>query len=441
MRGHRTGGLLAAIGLIVACQSILATPLAQARPRPNVVILMSDDQRWDKVTPYYTPNIWDLLIDSPATYLHPKATSTYFENAFAPNPLCCPSRTSTLTGNHSHTTGVWTNSGQHGGFAAFDDTSTIAVDFQQAGYRTAMIGKYLNGYVGGRDTYVPPGWDRWFATNTGAFYNYGVTSGMATLRYGKRPERDYIVNVLTDKATSFVQKAQADGKPFFLFYSFTGPHGKAIPDPDDVGRFAGETDFTFPQAKNSSMLDSAYSIDVAVRFLMDVLPPNTIVVYMSDNGYLWGEHGLSGKRYPYEESLRIPMVIASLDGSYRPAADPADLVLNIDLRPTLTAAAGIAMTGSVEGVDLGNGSYVPRTHFVIEHGSTNLNYCGVRTSDWKYARYKDGTELLFHLSADPQEQVNLLPIDPADADLLAEYEQLKADAMAMCLPTPPGYSW
>ena len=138
---------------IAVAPKATAEPLASIGP-PNVVILMSDDQRWDKVTQRYTPNIWNQLVleDSAA---HPALRSVAFKNGFASNPTCCPSRTTVLTGNYSHTTGVWDNVAPFGGFASFDDEHTLAVDFQQAGYRTGLVGKYLNGYMAGRGLVHP----------------------------------------------------------------------------------------------------------------------------------------------------------------------------------------------------------------------------------------------------------------------------------------------
>src|SRR3954470_15398144 len=153
--------LIAVLILAVAVASPVAShaPPAVAAGRPNVIIILSDDQRWDKITPEYTPQIWSQLVNASTSSVHPDATSTYFQNSFVTNPLCCPSRTTILTGQYSHTTGVWSNDGPFGGFGAFNDKHTLAVGFQNQGYRTAMIGKYLNGYDAGRMKYVPPGWD------------------------------------------------------------------------------------------------------------------------------------------------------------------------------------------------------------------------------------------------------------------------------------------
>ena len=439
----------------------IAPPAVAATSRPNVVILMSDDQRWDTIGPTLTPNIWDNLVNTGP--LFPDSVGTSFTNAFVPNPLCCPSRTSTLTGRYSHTTGVYTNVPPFGGFASFDDEHTIATDFRSAGYRTAMIGKYLNGYNAGIEDYIPPGWDRWFAVNTGAFYNYGAQSDGLHLRYGSQP-RDYVTRVLSSQAISFVQGAKAAGGPFLLYYAFTAPHGPAIPDPRDVGRFssvplptppsynvaqdptgAGKPGYILqqplrdPSAFHQHQLESTYGVDQAVGGLLSVLPSNTIVVYMSDNGMLWGEHRWVGKTVPYNESIRIPMILTSLDGSFALPASwtPDDLVLNVDLRPTLEAAAGVSLSTSVDGLDWG--SDPPRDAFVLEHGGDSLSYCGARETNWMYARYVNGFEELYNEALDPYEMDNLAS-DPIDPSNQVAYDRLSTEASALCEPPPPGLS-
>ncbi len=438
---HASVIILALLGVLLP-----ASP-GRAQSSPNVVIVMSDDQRWDKVTPEYMPRTWNRIIQAPSSAWgrahFPRATSVSFANAFVPNPLCCPSRASTLTGNHSHTTGVWNNGGVHGGFTAFDDSSTLATDFSAAGYETAMIGKYLNGYQAGTNTYIPPGWDRWFAVDTGSFYNYEATTTTGPRKFGKAPE-DYIAEVLKNEAISFVSEAAAGGTPFFLYLSFTAPHGPAKPDPRDVGRFPIAEPVSFQNSKFDSqdMLESGYSMDRAIGNLMKVMPENTIVVFMGDNGYLWNEekgpHGpLRGKMWPFDESARIPMAIASLDGTFRPPLAGDELVLNIDLRPTLTAAAGVPSV-PVEGLDWGGG--VARTSFVLERFGAKAvpSYCGVRELTWMYVRWANGIEELYNDYAGSfTEQVNLAA-DPAYAP---DLDRLKRLAMDLCGSAPPGYTW
>jgi len=409
--------------------------------RPNVVILMSDDQRWDKVTRRYTPNIWTQLVQEAST-AHPAIRSVVFENGFVSNPTCCPARTTVLTGNYSHTTGVWDNVPPFGGFASFDDEHTIAVDFRDAGYRTALVGKYLNGYVAGRQSYIPPGWDRWFAARTGSFYDYGITSDRGLIHFGSASE-DYSTRVFERRAELFVRHAIAGGVPFFLYYAFTAPHGPAIPDVRDIGRFAGEPDYTFDQP-DSSMLDAGYGVDRAVGQLLDVLPDNTIVLYMSDNGYMWGDNSvrgrLSGKLWPYNESIRVPMIYASLDGRDMPNARHGDIVANLDLRTSLLHAAGLAPLTSQEGINWFRARYVPRRHLLIEHFA-DPTYCGIRTKRFMYARFHelDGSysEELYDEIADPLEMNNLAS-DPAHDTQRLDF---LAQAQAECAPPPPDYSW
>ena len=397
---------------------------AQAATRPNVLIVITDDQRWDKVTSKYMPQVESWLGGS------------FFSQGIVPNSLCCPSRTSILTGNYSHTTGVWDNGGPYGGFEAFDDKHTIAVDFHQAGYRTAMIGKYLNGYSPKTERYVPPGWDRWFGMRTGAYYDYWAVSRrgegqpVRNRHYGKHPG-DYATNVIRDQALNFIDSGD---QPFFMYLSWTAPHGQAIPAPNDESRFAGDPDFGFAR-KKSSMLEAAYGADRATGRILGAVPDNTIVVFLSDNGYLWGEHGLTGKMQPYEEATRVPFAIKSLDGSWSPTAGLDDIVSNVDLRPTLTSAAGVPMLTHADGLDLGADTYVPRDEVVLEHRNDLYSYCGVRTNGWMYARFDDGRQLLFDLSTDYAEENNLVDANP---DELAE---LKARAKDLCDPLPPGYVW
>lgn len=416
---------LAAIVCVIVGVSFIAVP-AEAVVPPNVVIILTDDQRWDKVAPRWTPEVSEAF------------AGHFYSQAIVPNSLCCPSRTSILTGDYSHTTGVWTNQGTFGGFGAFDDSHTIAGDFDQAGYRTAMIGKYLNGYNPGATTYVPPGWDTWFALRTGDYYDYKAvsrsksTTPVRTKSYGSRPELDYSTNVLRNEALAFISR----GGPFFLYLSWTAPHGAAIPGPEDIDRFSGDTDYTDYGDPRSSSLESAYSADRATGKVLAALPANTIVVFTSDNGLLWGEHGLYGeKRQPYEEATRVPFAIKSSDGSWTPTASLDDIVSNVDLRPTLTRAAGVPMLTAADGIDLGSGSYAPRDEIVLEHGSPGLTYCGLRTRQWMYARYGDGRELLFDLTSDYAEETNLVENRP---DKVAE---LKAEAIRLCYPTPPRYTW
>ncbi len=430
---------------LVAATALLAGFLTQigvlpahaGTRRPNIVVFMLDDQRYDKVTREYMPHVYRDLFRNQNT--------TVFKQSFVPDPLCCPSRVTILTGTNAWTNDTWDNQGDHGGWRNFHqqtvpggngrlENDTIARDLHRDGYRTAMIGKYMNGYDGGVQRFVPKGWDHWFALSSGAYYDYGVTTKRKMLSFGARP-RDYASRVLGRDAMSFVR----GGGPFFLYLSFTAPHGPATPDPHDVARFDDTSDCDLCD----SMLDAAYGADRQIGRVVEALGSlsrPTVVVYLSDNGYLWHERkgdwgGLLGKRWPYDESIRIPMSITAPGV----VAGAQDLVLNLDLRQTLDAAAGVTAPAYTEGLDWLDPAYVPRDRFVIYHqqsrdlGTKSVpTYCGVRTATRLWVRYLfDGA---YHeetyLEPDEQHQVD----DPTFAADSASFARQQG-----C--TPPGYGW
>src|SRR5512132_1167807 len=465
---------LALVGSLIA-----PATAAKAASSPNVVIIMTDDQRWDTVTSQYMPQLTRILSQNP---------SVTYTNSFVPNSLCCPSRTSTLTGDYSHTTGVYGNKGQWGGFHSFtappegdsissiNDTTTIAVAMHQAGYRTALVGKYLNGYpTRGNFDYVPPGWDRWFAVPTGVYYNYrAATNGRWSRLFGAAPA-DYITRILSDRATRFIDAPSA--KPFFLYYATTAPHGPAIADPRDVGRFdlngyvqppsfgtaeAGAPNYIKnrpwgPDIVNSvnsfheMQLASNFGVDRSIGQIWNALPDNTIVLFMSDNGYAWGEHKWASKEVPYDESLRAPMMLVGkhLQTPLPAGTDPcpsiysfttscdARIVLNVDVAPTLERMASVTSGHTFEGLDMLTSG---RSNFVLEHWNGDYfkvpTYCGVRSNDWMYVRYnrfeESAKEGLYDERADPWEMNNLAVTDPNDPNVAAELQTMRNRAAALC---------
>jgi N-acetylglucosamine-6-sulfatase len=419
-------------------------------PSPNLVLIVSDDQRWDSISEAFTPNIWNRLV----------VPGVSFRDAFVPNPLCCPSRTTILTGRYSRRTEVWTNLAPYGGFDAFDDHDTIATDLHDAGYRTALIGKYLNQYPMDHWTYLPPGWDRWFAIETSTYYGYqAAADGKRSQRFGSTPE-DYSTEVLTQRAVSFVEKTEARGQPFFLYFAPTAPHVPAIPYPEDAGRFEdeevprppsfGQASASYPvyiqQARWDSQrfgridlvhqrqLEAAYGVDRAVGRILDAVPPNTVVIYLSDNGMLWGEHKWLGKGVPYNESIRVPIVMAAMDG--RPMPEPDRIVLNVDIRATLASLAGLSPR--TQGRDWFDPTWT-REGFVVEHMAMDPpkvpSYCGIRTTQWLFVRYATGEEELYDEVLDPFEMENVVAEQPLVA------AELRARAQRRCNPAPPGFGW
>jgi N-acetylglucosamine-6-sulfatase len=451
MRAKR--GVLAALAVAASTAAGLLASAgdaqAQATP-PSVVLIVTDDQRYD--------TLW--AIDAVDRHLQDKGVT--FTRAFVPNSVCCPSRTSILTGNYSHTTGVWWNAPPYGGFSVFDDSVTIATALHAAGYRTGLFGKYLNGYNG---TYLPPGWDRWFAfsqAESGLYYDYTLNDNGILTNFDSDPE-DYSTDVLAAEAVRFVRNVPLE-EPLFAVFTPFAPHGPSTPAPRHVGDF-GWYDPEFDPAVNESdvsdkppyirkqgkidrgklvgqwrrSLESLQAVDEAVAELIRALDEtgrlgSTMIVFTSDNGLALGEHRWLGKVVPYEESIRVPMVIRydPLTSQGRSEA----LVANVDLAPTFADLAGVRLETDGESLlPALSGARGFRHALVLEHPDIMLSgYCGVRTAHAKYVRYADGFQELYRLERDPRELRNDLGPSPLRT-------RLRRLAMDLCYPVPPGFSW
>jgi len=419
-------------------------------PPPSIVLILTDDQRWDTLWAMPTVN----------AELVTKGIS--FENGYVSNPLCCPSRASILTGQYSHSNGVYTNqNGQpYGGFRAFDDRSTIATWLHDAGYRTAMLGKYFNGY---EEPYVPPGWDEWYGKfergpDIGDYFGYRLNENGRVVAYGKEPS-DYLTDVLVEKAVAFIQSAARDRtRPIFLYFGPYAPHAEGAPDgpPTPAPRHKGalahmaaprppsfnEADMSdkpshiqrLPvlNAKQIGELDHEYrtrvesllAVDEAVERIVKILDDrgelaNSYIFFMADNGYLLGQHRRPrGKGVPYEESIRVPLVVR---GPGIPAGQSIDyFALNIDFAPTVAELAGASIPLSIDGRSLMQLLRVAksplanwRQDFLVEFYTppgappTNQAYYGLRTQDTLYVEYASGERELYDLKADPYQLSSL----------------------------------
>ena len=177
------------------------------------MLILTDDQRFD--TLWAMPTVRSELV----------ANGIEFSNGYVSNPVCCPSRSSILTGQYSHSTGVYTNHPKqpYGGFPAFHDSSTVATWLHGAGYRTALLGKYLNGYG---DSYVPPGWDHWFVTwDGGAYFDYTANEDGVLRSYGSDPQ-DYGTDVLIDQATGFIRSTERRPAAVHVLRAARGPRAR-----------------------------------------------------------------------------------------------------------------------------------------------------------------------------------------------------------------------
>jgi N-acetylglucosamine-6-sulfatase len=412
--------------------------LAQTTPRPNILFVLTDDMNASDLR--YMPNTRRLLADQ----------GTRFANAFVTNSLCCPSRATILRGQYSHNHKIWGNYLPLGGFEKFRklgrERSTIATWLDRAGYDTVLIGKYLNGYD--NTTYVPPGWDEWHAylgyyeasPNT---YRINENGHIATYDLSRIHDTD----LFASKAARFVRKT-AGGAPFFVYLATNAPHTPAYAPQRHAGMFSNEPLPKPPSFNEADVSDkpagvrdkplltpgrvvylqglyrqrlrSLQSVDEMVGRLVNVLKDtgqlsNTYVLFSSDNGYHLGEHRLEAKATPYEEAIRVPLLVRG--PGVPPGASRSEIALNNDLGPTFAAWAGVRPSSFVDGRSLRPLlSATPpaswRSAFVVEHRRSAYegtfarqvpDYYAVRTANHLYAEYVTGEEELYDLSSDPYE--------------------------------------
>ena len=342
---------------------------------------------------------------------------TSFANFFVSLSLCCPSRSSILRGQYAHNHQIFGNMPPSGGFQKFHDlgheASTVATWLHDAGFRTALMGKYLNGYPRGvSPTYVPPGWDEWDSPARGNAYSefdYTLNENGALVPYGHNPD-DYMIDVIGRKATDFIQASAAAAEPFFLYLPVYAPHQPATPAPRHADAFPGvmaprppsfdEADVATkpgwvrdrPTLNNRQQrqidelyrkrLQSMLAVEDLVASLVGTLEAtgqldNTYLFFSSDNGFHLGEHRLPpGKQTAYEEDIRVPLIVR---GPGVPDGRTLEhLAGNIDLAPTFAELAGGTPPEFVDGRSLvrllGGTPPTPdewRQAFLLEHGDTS----------------------------------------------------------------------
>jgi N-acetylglucosamine-6-sulfatase len=424
---------------------------------PNVVVIITDDQA--KGTLDAMPNVRNLIRDRGVT----------LETGIIPTSICCPSRSALLSGKLAHTTGVYENTGYNGGWPTFNgsgaEADTFATALDAAGYRTAMIGKYLNGYALADDSYVPPGWDTFRAIQddtgqpslaAGAYYNYTLHGTGPDVFYGDRPA-DYSTDVLTDHAVDFIQSTPAD-QPFLLYYSTSGGHAPFTPAPRHQGTWNDEplppsvTQLTsqrptfwpdtllgYGQQQNRlrGQHEALRSVDDGVGQIMSALgnrASNTLIVYLSDNGLQFGEHGLANKNVPYSGATEVPMFLR-WNNRILPGTTYDKPVTNVDLTATIADATGVTMPG-LEGTSFFTANRPNGVVLEATASDERPAYCGWRTSRWLFVEYDNvNRRELYDYDNDPYELTNRAPDNPTKVD------ELRALAQEACTPTPPGFAW
>ncbi|HEX5937249.1 MAG TPA: sulfatase-like hydrolase/transferase [Actinomycetota bacterium] len=415
--GRRAAGAAVLATLAIAAGVAWPERAAPPDPRPNVIVVLTDDQPADSL---------DAMPWLRARLDAAGSGWTAVPVAIANTPLCCPSRASLLTGRYARHTGVLDN----GDGSKFDETDTLATRLHGAGYHTGLVGKYLNRYPFGRLPYVPPGWDRFVAKGTTG--DRSVYRDFPAVVQGSPVSvRRYATDWLAEHAVRFVRAAPT-ARPFFLVFAPSAPHTPweaaarhaaadvaPRPEPPNVaGALRGAPAWVRSLPAPSAAQRAAWrvdrsradrtllAVDEALRAIVAALGDRgdeTVIFVLADNGYSFGEHRWVGKTCPYEACVRIPMAVLSPWAGPR----PPPLVSIVDLAPTVLRLAGVAPPGDQDGVPFA-GWVAPGIGGGIEPrgGRVFLEWVGddripawiaVRTADLKLIRYGDGSEELYDL--------------------------------------------
>jgi N-acetylglucosamine-6-sulfatase len=444
-RCARLAAALAAATLIAACGGLggVDDGSAEAPAPPNVLLIVTDDQPTG------------MTKRMPA--LRRAAGFTQFSSYYDNNPLCCPTRATLLTGLYSHHHGVETNLVAN----KFDDSSTLATWLDTAGYETGLFGKYLNSYPWNKPAgYVPPGWDRWSAFTPDAdYYDYNLVEDGQTRAYGHRPG-DYSTDVLARQVDDFIRDSE---DPFFAYFAPYGAHAPRTPAPRHRHAFAkakvklpqnfnriakgaprwwtkrGRIDAGAMREATRDQWRTLLSVDEAIARFMQTLKrqgesENTVVIFLSDNGYSLGSHRYQWKDCPYEECIKLPLLVrwpGHTDGRESVGA----LAGSIDIAPTIAEVAGVAPTTSPDGTSLvpllgGEVSSLNRPVLLrhVQYPHVPPSFWGVRTERWTYVIYENGERELYDNPRDPHQLRNLADrpaYEQTEFELEAQIESLR----------------
>jgi len=442
-------------------------PKAEA-PRPNIVVIMTDDQTVESM------RVMSGVRSSLA------AAGTTFSRAYASTALCCPSRATLFTGQYMHNHGVLGNRPPEGGYGRLDTANYLPGWLQRAGYHTVHIGKFLNRY--GQDnppSEVPPGWSEWYASvdlSTYQYTGYQLNENGALAGY-----RRYQTDEYSQRAVDTVERLSPAAAPFFLSVGYLAPHSggprdsddpAGIPTPQPAERhrdlYATEPlprSPAFDEANASDKpsfirrrprlsaaqraaieesyrqrLESLLAVDEGVVRIVDALRAageleNTLILFTSDNGFFHGEHRLPyGKVLVYEPSVAVPLIMRG-PGVPR-AARRRQLVTNADLAPTILEAAG-ATPGRVQDGRSLFGLLRDRDRDwgreLLFEGPTGFDavaFSALRNERYLYVEHDNGERELYDMRRDPH-QLASLHRDPGRAALQARLAQRLA-ALQVC---------
>ncbi|MEX2264192.1 MAG: sulfatase [Bryobacteraceae bacterium] len=417
----------------------LAAPLLAQTKKRNLVFILVDDHRFDMIGglghPFLkTPNLDRLM-----------RNGVHFRNAFVTTSLCSPSRASILTGQYVHAHGVTDNvSPLPQGLTTFPQV------LQKHGYKTALIGKW---HMGGDSDDPRPGFDRWVS-----FRGQGRYVDPVINHDGQRREvKGYVSDIITDESVRFVRENAS--RPFMLYMSHKAVHGDftpaerhrnlysdvAVPYPKSMANteenYRGRPEWVRRQRNSWHGVDGMYDkrvrfddfyrdycrtlmgVDESVGRLMDELESkkllnDTLILFMGDNGFQVGEHGLIDKRTMYEASIRVPM-LAHCPDLFQGGRSVDGMALNLDICPTLLEAAGAPVPSTVHGRSLlplmqGNTSGW-RSEFVYEYFwerdyPQTPTVLGLRTDRYSFMQYHGVWDLdeLYDIQRDPDQMNNLM---------------------------------
>ena len=388
---------------------------------PNIIVINTDDQRADSLR--HLPKISNWFVDQ----------GLKFDNGYVTTPSCCPSRAALFTGQLNHNNGVV---GQR--VPELNQNETLQRELTDAGYFTSFSGKFVHFWP---QQLTAPHWDNWTYFK-GGYYNTWINSDGANALQAQNTTIHTF-----DKGMEFIDgfKAQDDSRPWFLHLTPVVPHKPATPEPQYANAFVlprlqtpniDEADRSdkpqYMQFRNRTAADmedlrlrmvrSLYTLDDQVDRLMWHLQAtgeldNTLIILTSDNGYMWGEHLLDEKFTPYDVSIRVPFLVY-WQGHVTPGSTDDRWVANIDIAPTVLAAAGIPIPTQTDGVDIFSGydrSYVYTEYFRDPVNNSDIpGWKSIRNDSFIYTQYyaSDETTVIFqeyyNLSNDPYQLVNLL---------------------------------
>ena len=461
---------------------MLALAPAAAEAKPNIVVLMTDDQSLASMA--VMPKTSELLGERGAT----------FTRTFASYALCCPSRATLLTGQYAHNHGVLSNGLPMGGYSRLDKSNWLPLWLQAAGYRTMHVGKFLNGYgVVSPPTEVPPGFNDWHGTvdpSTYTYYGYTVNENGILRTYGAAGEPDfYSTDFFARRANELIAGAAPSDEPFFLSIAFVAPHSGLPTEPDDPRGHAtpavaprhanafssvalpltpswNEADMsdkpvamqqlrpisaaraTAIQEGYQQRLESLLAVDDAVESIVGALRSSgelddTLILFTSDNGFFHGEHRVPmGKLLVYEPSIRLPLLMRGPEvpeGAVR-----RQLVTNADLSPTILDAADARPGRAQDGRSLFDLLDDPGAQWgreLLIEGGTNqgLTFTALRNYRWKYVEHNTGEVELYDLERDPDELVSMHAdpaLGPLRAEMATRLAALRACAGTSCRAKP-----